>query len=204
MKTLSLTAMLLLAASGLSAAERSGRQALSLGWDDTAVIGYSYWFADRFAIKAALGGYGQEQKDGTTYSNYGTFKEKLGLRYSLWDFDAGVLFGDLYGAASQNNQYYYEKIYNPFYVSHNTSHYSQSSWIAGLGLGGEIFWPGSRRASLEVGTALEAEWENREQISHVDSQPSGYVGTGIQQSDSYRFSLGSVFRSITAAVNLYF
>lgn len=180
-----------------------GLSGLSLGWDGVAVLGWTSWFSDRFAFKASVGGSYSDSQSGPVVSD---LTERVGLRMKVADLGgAGHLFAQLSGGARQKHSYQETQTqptgtYTKFSTSDDYTH----AYTAGLDLGAELFWPGSRRVSLEASAGLGGLWTFTETNSKVDSQPSGAITSSSSGSSGRSFEFGSRYNSLTTALNVYF
>jgi hypothetical protein len=179
---------------------QKGRSALTLGWDQHAVLGWTYWLGDRLAVRAALGG-AYSEAQGAPYRS--DLSEKLALRCLLLPLGgAGHLFAQALVGARQRHSYQEKQTDNGTHVQFDTSNTYTHDYGLGLDLGAEVFWPGSRRVSLELAAGLGADWSFSESRTDTASQPGTFLPSTSTGSSTRSFNLGSRFGSLAA--NLYF
>jgi hypothetical protein len=179
---------------------QKGRSALTLGWDQHAVLGWTYWLGERLAVRAALGG-AYSEAQGAPYRS--DLSERLALRCLLMPLGgAGHLFAQASAGARQRHSYQEVQTDAGAYVQFDTSNSYTHDYSLGLDLGAELFWPGSRRASLELAAGLGALWSFGESRTDTASQPGTALPSSSAGSSTRSFGLDSRFGSLAA--NLYF
>lgn len=181
-----------------------GKSAIGLGWDGAGVLGASYWLSDCVGLKAAIGGsYKEPASAAATFVS--ELQERLALRVRTMDLGAaGFVFLQPSVGAKQSHDHSESRVDNGSYLTVSTDDIFSSQVSAGLDVGAELFWPGSRRASLELSSGLGALWTFGEHRNKVEFQPDTAAPATSYDSSSRAFELGTRFSPITAAVNIYF
>jgi len=181
-----------------------GKNAIGLGWDGAGLLGWSYWLTDSLALKAAIGGSYKEPASAAA-AFVGELQERVALRLRSVDLGgAGFFFIQPSVGARQLHDHSELRVDNGSYLTVTTDDLYTNEVSAGLDLGAELFWPGSRRASLEVSSGLGALWSFGEHRNAVEYQPGTAAPASGYDSSSRSFELGTRFSPITAAVNIYF
>lgn len=186
---------------GFRHAGMKGKSGLSLGWQDGTELGWTSWLSDRLAVKAALGGTYSEA--GGVFDN--ALQEKVGLRCLLVELgQAGFVYSDLGAGARQRHRYQEVQTVFPTYTQFALSDIYDHQYSAFLGLGAEIFWPGSRAVSLEASAQLRALWSFNETRSETAAQPATALPGSVTTTTSRSFNLDSQSNRLTTALNVYF
>lgn len=179
-----------------------GLSGFSLGWDGTTVLGWTSWFSDTSAFKASVGGSYNDSQGGPVVSD---LSERVALRRKLASLGrAGHVFAQLSGGARQKHSFQETQTQNVGYVKFDDSDTYTHAYTAGLDLGAELFWPGSRRVSLEASAGLGALWTFTETNTRVDGQPGGFIAATSSSTSSRSFEFGSRYNGLTTALNVYF
>lgn len=179
---------------------RKGRSALSLGWDQHAVLGWTYWLGERFAVRAGLGG-AYSEGQGAPYTN--DLSERVALRCVLASLGgAGHLFGQVSAGARQRHSFQETQTPMTGFIQFDSVDTHSQDYSAGLDLGVEVFWPSSQRVSLEVSTGLVAAWSFSETRNDSATQPGSGGPTTSVGTSTRSFGLASRFGSL--AVNIHF
>lgn len=188
---------------GYQARSLKGLSGFSLGWDGTTVLGWTSWFSDAWAFKASVGGAYNDSQGGPVVSD---LSERVALRRKLAGLgQVGHVFAQLSGGARQKHSFQETQTQKtgPDYVKFDDNDSYTHAYSAGLDLGAELFWPGSRRVSLEASAGLGALWTFTETNTRVDGQPGGFV-TATSSSSGRSFEFGSRYNGLTTALNVYF
>lgn len=190
---------------GFKAPGMKGKSALSLGWSNGTMLGYSYWIAEALAVKASIGGSYFESQGTNMHSFTSKAYADAGLRLKAMELGelgfAFVQFGVHAGMESINS---ISKIPQPTYTTFYEMHHDTKIYGGDLSIGAELFWPGSRRVSLEAFSTLSANWRFTENFSEAYSNPVGAVVPVSEYFATRVASLDSGFRPITTALNIYF
>lgn len=180
---------------------RQGRSALTLGWDQHAVLGWTYWLAERLAVRASLGGHYRE--DQGRYSS--ELAQGLALRWALAGLGGDSLcFVQASTTARQGRSYREVQSDQGDHTRYDTTHRHESRVAAGLDLGLELFWPGKRRVSLEAAAGLRAQWSTQEDSTATASQPATALPATSTHRSERSFELGTYHPVLGAAVNIHF
>ncbi len=179
-----------------------GLSGLSLGWDGQAVLGWTSWMSDSLAFKASVGGSYSDSAGGAVVNE---LSERLGLRVRLKDLgSAGHAFLQASAGARQKHSYQETRTQQTGYLKYDTTDVYTNAYTAGLDLGAEVFWPGSRQVSLEASAGLGALWTFTETRSETASQPGTAIPKTGSSSSTRAFEFGSRYNGITTALNVYF
>lgn len=180
-----------------------GRSGFSLAWDGAALLGWTHWLGDGLAFKVALGGFYEDAQNGPVVNEV---RERLGLRAVALPLGGlGHAFWQLSAGARQRHSY--QEVQTDLgggATRYDSSDVYVHSYDADFDLGVELFWPGGRNVSLEVGAGLVAEWTFSETALKTGFQP-GTAGVASSTRSSQRaFRLGSRSDGVSAALNVYF
>jgi hypothetical protein len=183
------------------------RTALTLGVVGTGAsslksLGANYWFNDRWAVVSRFGMNYQDQGNSSYVTKVSAL---LGLRRSLKSFGPGMVFAQLGGGFDLTHLYSVAVLPVSGYTQYLEQTSNSGAWHLGLGLGAEVFWPGSRNFSFEILGNLKAYW-----ISHwyayndySSDQVSG--SNGVTQSTApLLFQLGWENSDVLSSFNIYF
>jgi hypothetical protein len=185
----------------------SGRSALILGLDlgsgsNVPKVGYRYWFSDCLAWQASLGGSYKEDALNTIDT---VLAEQVGLRLKAADLGGGSFaFLELGGGGMQERKHQELATVMPTYVQFESSNVITNTYGVALGVGAELFWPRSRRASLDLNASLGSTWTSDE--SHrVRATDDGVSGNNDQTDTlTQSYQLGTRYSGFSAALNIYF
>lgn len=179
-----------------------GLSGLSLAWDGLAVLGWTSWMTDSLAFKASMGGSYSDSAGGPVTNE---LSERVRLRLRLADLgSAGHAFVQASAGGRQKHSYQETRSQQTGYLKYDTSDVYTNAYSAGLDLGAEVFWPGSRQVSLEASAGLGALWTFTETRSETASQPGTAIPKTGSSSSTRAFEFGSRYNGITTALNVYF
>jgi len=184
-----------------------GRSAWVLGWDQvesngSPKIGFRYWVSNTVAWQAALGGNYREMDSNTFQSS---LCEELGLRFKVADLgQVGHSFIDLVGGGRQNDRHDESQSNQGSYIQFDSRHITITTYGVNLRGGAELFWPGSRRASLELSGGLGASWTTTQYRSKYLSSDGLSGSNSLDESTRHSYELGSRYLNLLGAFNLYF
>jgi hypothetical protein len=182
-----------------------GRSSLALdvlSADGTRAIGWNYWAWDNAALVARLGGSYQETAAGSFLTD---LEASFGVRGILqgWGtvghayWQGTILYG-------HGDDYRSTKTPQTSYVQSEEHDVMSNRYGAALGLGTELFWPGSQRVSLDLGGQVRAVW-----VFSEDSL-NDYTDDGVSGTNAKTVSSGRAFSSILQGgtaqlgLNIYF
>lgn len=185
----------------------AGRSALVLGLDlgsgsSVPKVGYRYWFSDCMAWQASLGGAYSEDALNTFDT---VLAEQVGLRLKAADLGGGSFaFLELGGGGVQERRHQELATVMPTYVQFESSNLISNTYGVALGVGAELFWPHSSRASLDLNASLGSTWTSDEshRVRASDDGLSGYNDQTDMLTQSYQ--LGTRYSGFSAALNIYF
>lgn len=192
---------------GFKEQARKGDSAVSFGWTQgwgtpVALIGWRYWLKERLAVEMGLGGL-YTTTDPSHHNSI--LVEDVGLRLALGGTSDSVLpFLDLRGSARQSQSWSADRTEYPTYTQHSILSSLQNQYAVALRAGAELFWPGSRRVSLEASGGLQARWTQNEYSTVYASAPVGPGTNSSAASSGSDFEVGTDFADLLLALNLHY
>lgn len=165
------------------------------------LLGWRHWLGDGLAPQFGIGGY---YSDGNGNSFRSGLVEALGLRLRLGELgNAGFAFMDLRGTARQARASSRSETAFPGYKQSVSDELWSNQYALGLRVGAELFWPGSRRFSLEASGGLGAQWSYGQRVLTQASDVLSMGTNSRSESRDERFDFGSRVGSLSMALNLY-